>query len=167
MVHIRTAVTDDATMIAHVHAAAHLQTNAPLFGTKARALNVADLERRWRQALSDGDPAFVATDGSSIVGLAHAHGDTIDALYLLAKYRRKGIGARLLSRLLQALWERRVLQARFNVLAINHDAIAFYEAMGAHLVGRCTMNDPEGNYEDLVYTLPTAQAAWARSLASD
>jgi GNAT superfamily N-acetyltransferase len=157
MIEIRGATLEDVPHIARVHAKADWETYAPLFGAQAYALDVAELEQRWRKALRDGGVLLVAADGGVIVGLGHAYAERIGALYLLAAYRRQGIGRAILSRLLQALREWGISEARFDVVAVNAEAIAFYSAQGARPVGRCTNRDPRGDTQDLIFAIPTAQ----------
>ena len=150
--------------IARVHAQADWETYAPLFGAHAYRLDVAECEQRWRRALRDGGVLLVATDRGVIVGLGHAYADRIGALYLLAAYRRRRIGKAVLGRLLQALHERGVVEARFDVVALNAAAIAFYRAQGARQVGRCTNTDPRGDTEDLIFAIATAKAGGCASV---
>ena len=164
MIEIRGATLTDVPEIARVHAKADWETYAPLFGTQAYALEVAECEQRWFRALRDGGVLLVATDRSVIVGLAHAYADRIGALYLLAAYRRRQIGKAMLGRLLQALHERGIAQARFDVVAINAAAIDFYRAQGARPVGRCTNRDPRGDTEDLIFAIATAKAGGCASV---
>jgi hypothetical protein len=63
----------------------------------------------------------------------------------------------MLARLLHFLHERGVAEARFDVVAVNAAAIAFYEAQGARAVGRCVNLDPRGDTEDLIFAVPTAK----------
>jgi ribosomal protein S18 acetylase RimI-like enzyme len=98
---------------------------------------------------------LVASDGAGIIGLGHAREDRIGALYLLRSYQRRGIGRALLTRLLAALNRRGVAEARFDVVAINVNAIRFYQALGAYPVGRCINRDPRGDTEDLVFAIST------------
>ena len=107
---------------------------------------------------------LVATDRGVIVGLGHAYADRIGALYLLAAYRRRGIGKAMLGRLLQALHERGVVEARFDVVAINAAAIEFYRAQGARPVGRCMSSDVRGASEDLIFAIATAKAGGCASV---
>ena len=130
MIEIRRATLEDVPNIARVHAKADWETYAPLSGAQAYALDVAECERRWQQASRNGGVLLVAIACGVIVGLGHAHADRIDALYLLAAYRRRGIGTALLARLLHALHERGIREARFDVVAVNAQAIAFYVARG-------------------------------------
>ena len=76
----------------------------------------------------------------------------------LTAYHRQGIGKAMLARLLQALHERGIREARFDVVAVNAQAIAFYVAQGARPVGRCTNRDPRGDTEDLIFAIATAKA---------
>jgi GNAT superfamily N-acetyltransferase len=158
MIEIRGATLEDVPGIARVHAQADWETYAPLFGAHAYRLDVAECEQRWRRALRDGGVLLVATDRGVMVGLGHAYADRIGALYLLAAYRRRRIGKAVLGRLLQALHERGVVEARFDVVAVNAAAIAFYRAQCARQVGRCTNTDPRGDTEDLIFAIATAKA---------
>jgi ribosomal protein S18 acetylase RimI-like enzyme len=158
MIVIRAARMEDAARIAAAHAEAHWQAYAPLFGRHARALDTADLERCWRQAIARREVALVAADGASIVGVACAEGSRIEALYILANYRRQGIGCRLMAGMLSALRERGVAEARFDVLAINAHANAFYSALGARVIGRRANGSPGEEFEDLVYAISTSLA---------
>ena len=97
----------------------------------------------------------MASDGTEIIGLGHARGDRIGALYLLRAYQRRGIGRALLTRLLAGLNQRGVAEARFDVVAINENAIRFYRALGAYPVGRCINRDSRGDTEDLIFAMPT------------
>ena len=156
MIEVRPARGEDVPAIARMHAKADWEAYAPLFGARAYALDVATLEQRWKRALSDGSLVFVATSGDGIVGLAHAHADRIEALYLVAAYRRRGIGKMLLSELLRGLNGRSIAEVHFDVIAINADAIAFYRAQGARTVGRRVNTDSRGDSEDLLFVIATA-----------
>lgn len=156
MIEIREAALDDIPAIARVHVQADWDTYSALFGARAYALELGESECRWRRALQEGDMLLVASNGTGIIGLGHARGDRIGALYLLRSYQRRGIGRALLTRLLTALNQRGVAEARFDVVAINVDAIRFYQALGAYPVGRCINHDPRGDTEDLVFAISTA-----------
>jgi ribosomal protein S18 acetylase RimI-like enzyme len=158
MLEIREATPEDIPAIAQVHVKADWETYAPLFGAEAYRLEIAELEQRWRRALEGNGLLLVATDRDSIMGLGHAVADRIDALYLLSTYQRRGIGKALLSRLLAFLHSRGVREARFDVVTLNANAIAFYEAQGARSVGRRINKDPRGDTEDLIFVVPTAKA---------
>jgi GNAT superfamily N-acetyltransferase len=132
MIEIREAVLDDVSAIVRVHVQADWDTYSALFGSQAYALEPEESELRWRRALGDGDILLVASDGIEIVGLGHARENRIDALYLLRSHQRRGIGRALLARLLAALKELGVAEARFDVVAINDKAIAFYRGSQGH-----------------------------------
>jgi GNAT superfamily N-acetyltransferase len=154
MIDIREATPDDIPAIARVHVQADWDTYSPLFGSQAYPLELGESECRWRRAL-EGDMLLVASAAADIIGLGHARGDRIGALYLLRSYQRRGIGRALLTRLLAALNRRGVAEARFDVVAINVNAIRFYQALGAYPVGRCINRDPRGDTEDLVFAIST------------
>ena len=156
MIHIREALLDDIPAIARVHIEADWDTYSALFGSEAYALQPAETVLRWRRALHNGDTLLVASDSGEIVGLGHAQGDRIGALYLLRSHQRKGIGSALLSGLLSTLSKRGIDEARFDVVAKNKNAIAFYRSRGAYQTGRCINHDARGNTEDLVFAIATA-----------
>src|SRR5262245_56142841 len=116
MIEIREATLKDVPDIARIHAQADWETYAPLFGAQAYALDIAACEERWKQAVREGGVLLVATDRDAIVGLGHAHGNRIGALYLLASHRRRGLGKALLARLLRALHDQGVSAAQFDVV---------------------------------------------------
>jgi ribosomal protein S18 acetylase RimI-like enzyme len=155
VIKIREAVLDDVPAIVRVHVQADWDTYSALFGSQAYALEQSESELRWRRAIGDGDILLVASDGIEIVGLGHARGDRICALYLLRSHQRRGIGKALLTHLLASLKELNVAEARLDVVAINDDAIAFYHAHGAYPVGRSVNRDARGDTEDLVFAIST------------
>jgi ribosomal protein S18 acetylase RimI-like enzyme len=163
MIDIREAVLDDVPAISRVHIQSDWDTYSPLFGSETYALRPGDVEVRWRSAFHDGDTILVASDGDEIVGLGHARGDRIGALYLLRSHQRKGIGSALLSALLSVLNKRGIDEARFDVVAKNENAIAFYRSHGAYQIGRCINRDVRGDTEDLVFAIPTAQVIEAKN----
>ena len=136
MIQIREAQLEDVPALARVHVQADWDTYAPLFGCRAYALEPSASELRWYRALSDADTLLVASDGPEIVGLGHARGARIGALYLLRSHQRLGIGRALLSALLAALNKRGVAEARFDVVARNEAAIAFYLSCGAYALAK-------------------------------
>ena len=164
MIQIREAKLDDVPAIAQVHVRADWDTYSALFGSQAYPLEPGESELRWRRALGDGDILFVATDCGEIVGLGHARGNRIGALYLLRSHQRRGIGKALLTRLLVALKDLGIAEARFDVVAINDSAIAFYRAHGAYPVGRSVNRDSRGDTEDLVFAISTYPGAPLRQL---
>jgi GNAT superfamily N-acetyltransferase len=155
MIQIRAAAPDDIAAIARVHVNADWATYSALFGSRAYALGLGESELRWERALCEGDTLLVASDGGDIVGVGHARGDRIGALYLLRSHQRRGAGRALLRGLLAALNKQGVSEARFDVVAANKKAIAFYRAHGAYPVGRCINRDTRGDSEDLVFAIST------------
>ena len=158
MIQIREAVHGDIPAIARVHVQADWDTYSALFGSQANVLEPVESELRWQRALCEGDILLVACDGIEIVGLGHGCGDRIGALYLLRSHQRRGIGKSLMARLLAGLRKLGVTEARFDVVAINENAIGFYGTLGAYPVGRCINRDVRGDTEDLAFAIPTASA---------
>jgi ribosomal protein S18 acetylase RimI-like enzyme len=141
-IEIRRAGAADAWAIAEVHRRAHRETYAPLVGEQN--YDPSDLEfrrRQWTAALAGAGIAYVATDAGRLAGFTHALGDKMTTLYILAAYRRRGIGRALLSHLLAALAGRGISIARFDVFAQNAPAVAFYRAQGAR-----PWSDPNASY---------------------
>jgi GNAT superfamily N-acetyltransferase len=160
---IRPVRQEEALAVARVHVQADVETYRPLFGRAFREVVLADSLARWAQALAQGDVFLAATDAGAVVGLAHAADAWMSALYLRASHRRRGIGARLLIRLCEAVRLRGVGEIGFACVSTNSDAIAFYEALGARQAGRRRMGEGEDAWEDILFTLDTsAPAAFRR-----
>jgi ribosomal protein S18 acetylase RimI-like enzyme len=158
MIQVRGATLDDIPAMVQTHVRADWGTYSALFGAQAYKLEAAKSEHRWRRALSNGDILWVASDSVEMVGFGHAHGNRIGALYLLRSHQRRGIGRALLKRLLSALKEAGIAEARFDVIAINDNALAFYRAHGAYQVGQIISRDSRGDTVDLVFAISTDPA---------
>jgi ribosomal protein S18 acetylase RimI-like enzyme len=154
VIQIRDAVSEDVPAIARLHARVDWDTYSALFGPAAYALEPAESEQRWRQALRDGDTLLVATDKVAIIGFGQAQGDRIGALYLHHSYQRRGIGSTLLLRLLAKLATHGNRLARLDVAVANQNAIAFYRRHGAIAEGRTIHYDPRGNTENIAFVIP-------------
>ena len=153
---IREALAGEAAAIAQAHARAHWETYEPLLGAAASRLDTAPLELAWRRAFRDKGLIRVAEDDGRIVGVGHIAGETLESLYLLSPYRGQGLGRRMLAELLAEARSHGSDMVRFSVHSANVQAAGFYEAQGARLVGRQLVRHPDGDWEDLVYEIPTA-----------
>ena len=152
---IRPVRADEAGPVARVHVQADAETYRPLFGARFRAVPVDESLARWEAALAAGDVFLVAEDEGAIVGFAHAHDDWMSALYLLATHKRRGLGAALLGGLCLAAQARGVAAIRFDCVATNDDALAFYEAMGARRTGREWRGEGGDAWEEVLFALST------------
>jgi GNAT superfamily N-acetyltransferase len=161
-VEIRPVDEGEAFAVAQVHVRADAETYRPIFGAKFRAVTLDESLARWTAALAAGDVFLAAVEDGAILGFAHAHGDWMSALYLLAAHKRRGIGARLLAALCDVVRARGVAEIGFDCVAANADAIAFYETMGARQVGRKWNGEGEGAWEELLFALATDSAAALR-----
>jgi GNAT superfamily N-acetyltransferase len=159
---IRPAGPGEAAQVARTHVRADEETYRPIFRERFTGVPFEESLQRWETALAAGDELLVVTDNSGIVGLAHATETWMSALYLLASHHRRGIGARLLVELCGRLKGRGVTEIGFQAVADNAQAIAFYEAMGARLVGRKTLGDGDNAWEDVVFALATDAPALRR-----
>ena len=83
---------DEAAIMARVHVQADAETYRPVLGTRFRAVPIAESLARWETALAAGDEFLAAEAEGAIIGFAHAHGDWMSALYLLASHQRRGVG---------------------------------------------------------------------------
>ncbi len=152
---IRQAHADEAEAVARVHVQADTETYRPLFGAHFHAVPTDESLARWEAALAAGDAFLVAEDEGQIVGFVHAHDDWMSALYLLASHRRRGLGMALLSELCGAVQARGVAEIRFDCVATNDNALAFYEAMGARRTGREWKGEVEEAWEEVLFALAT------------
>ena len=151
---IRRADAGDAAAIARLHVAAWHEAYTGLVPARMlSAFTVAERTRRWQRILSSPDPArasavFVAARPDGIVGfgscgrqpapdlVAAGFLGEISALYLLAAHQRQGIGRRLMALMARDLVAREMRSAALWVLHDNEPARAFYETLGAKVVGR-------------------------------
>jgi GNAT superfamily N-acetyltransferase len=156
---IRQIREGEAAAVAHVHVQADAETYRPLFGAHFHAVPIDESLARWEAALAAGDVFLVAEDAGAIVGLAHAHDDWMSALYLLSSYHRRGLGMVLLGELCAAVQARGVTEIRFDCVATNANAIAFYESMGARRAGRKTEGEGDDAWEELLFALATDRPA--------
>ena len=155
LIEIRPARRDEALEIARVHVRADRETYRPIFGRRFEATPPDASLARWEHALGDGEDLLVATDRGRIVGFGHVGGAWMSALYLLASHHRRGLGGRLLARLLGRARRRGVAEIAFYCVADNAAAIGFYQAKGAILVARKTQGEGDMAWDDVLFTLAT------------
>ncbi len=149
--------------MAEIHVQADRETYQPIFGAHFEAVEIGRSELRWEAALAAGDVLLVAVEEGRIVGFTHATPTWMSALYLLGTHLRRGIGLGLLVALCEALQARGVAEVGFKAVAGNSGAIAFYEAIGARIIGRQTQGEGEAAWEDILFSLATdAPAAFRR-----
>lgn len=142
VVSMREAVLDDAPAIAEVHVASwRWAYRGQLPDETLDALDVAEREVRWRDAISD--PAtivLVALDDGSIVGFVSA-GQTqdenaspssgeLDAIYLEERAVGRGVGRALLEGAVDGMRSAGFSRASLWVLDSNERARRFYERAG-------------------------------------
>ena len=78
-------------------------------------------------------PHYVAETKGGIVGIIGIEGNDIGELWVFPKYHHQGVGAELFKKA-----EQLIVEAGYSVLTVHTTgyAIPFYEAMGAHVVGK-------------------------------
>jgi ribosomal protein S18 acetylase RimI-like enzyme len=116
---VRPARPADAAAIAQVHIRSR-EATMPYLPPRKRS--DAQVEAWVRDVVLPGSQVWVAELGGRVVGYAAVDGDDLDALYLLADVRRRGIG----SRLLEAAKAHRPLGLDLFVFQKNTGARAFY-----------------------------------------
>ena len=156
---IRPVRDGEAAAVARVHVQADTETYRPVLGPRFRAVPFEASLARWEAALAAGDVFLAAEDEGAIVGLAHAPEDWMSALYLLASHRRRGHGLALLTELCAAVQARGVAEIRFDCVATNDNAIAFYEAMGARRTGRERRGEGDDAWEEILFALAVDRPA--------
>jgi ribosomal protein S18 acetylase RimI-like enzyme len=134
---IREAVAADAAGIARVHVLSR-EVTMPYLPPRKRS--DAEVEAWVREVVLPGSAVWVAEEAGSVVGYAAVADGVLNALYLLAGVRRRGLGTRLLERA-------KVHSPRGLTLFVfqrNTDARAFYERHGFTVVDT---NDGSRNME--------------------
>jgi GNAT superfamily N-acetyltransferase len=151
---IRAARPADAGNIAAIHVAGSLSTYRGIIPDAALAkFGIGERTRQWQTRLKDPDPntcTFVAAEedeGDAIVGFANAgparsselkSDAELYAIYLLQQYRRMGIGKALMREAEGLLRSAGFRSMGLWVLEVS-PARAFYEALGARIVARTTI----------------------------
>lgn len=87
----------------------------------------------WIRKTTALGETYIAESGAGIVGLVGIEGNDIAELWVAPRCHRGGIGRQLFSTVERILRDRR--QAVLTVHTTGY-AIPFYEAMGAHVVGK-------------------------------
>ena len=80
--------------------------------------------------------SWIAEAGNVIVGVGLATHDYIDDLWLRTRYRRRGIGAKLLASLERQITESGHAAAHLRVVGENTGALRFYQKHGWRIVRR-------------------------------
>jgi GNAT superfamily N-acetyltransferase len=144
---VRPARAADAAAIAQVRIDAWRATYRGIIpDAYLDAMNLSDSAAFWERIRASGSPhasVYVATDGEDVVGFAAANrrdppklgfDAELSAIYLTARYKRRGIGRRLVSAVAAAQRERGATGLVTWVIAKNKDARAFYESLGGELL---------------------------------
>jgi GNAT superfamily N-acetyltransferase len=137
---IRTATLSDAAAIAHVHVESWRTTYAKIIPDDyLKGLDETLRARLWNERLGSGSLVFVAEWDGHVVGFADAGPNReavgkcdaeLYAIYLLKDAQKRGIGARLLRAVANALLERNFKSMAVWVLEQNRSR-HFYEKTGA------------------------------------
>ena len=174
---IRPAVPGDEEALAHVHVAAwQTAYRGILPNAFLENLSVATRVERWRERLAhpgEGEFSFVAQatgkDGhASIIGFASGgperegfvgadrtrYDGEVYAIYLLAEWRRRGVGHRLVTPSAQALIDGGFQSVVIWVLKDNANARRFYEALGGLLAGEKPITIGQTALTEVAYGWP-------------
>ena len=146
-INIRTAVSNDAPAIAHVHVASWQSAyKGQLPDAILDNLSVERRQQYWQQEIHEGGTAvFVAEVAGQVVGFANVGASRdpdatkavgeIYAIYLLATFWRQGIGKKMMQAGLNELVRRNCSSTMLWVLKSNQRTINFYTGMGFSLDG--------------------------------
>lgn len=139
---IRTAVRADMARISAIYG--HWVEN----GTASFELEAPDereMVRRWQALVDGGYPYIVAADGEAVAGYAYAgpyrarpgYRFTVEcAVYIAPEQQRRGVGRRLLERLIEAAEARGFRQMIAIVGGSEHHAsIELHRAVGFDVIG--------------------------------
>ncbi|OIQ75466.1 putative acetyltransferase [mine drainage metagenome] len=142
---IREAVIEDAPAIARVNFLTWRHAYRGLIpDSELDSLNLEGLTDRWQQNLNPVNPrsgTLVVETGDSLIAYSRFYpsldpGDdqdsvaTIGSMYVIPEFHRKGIGRKLMGRVLAAANEHGFTEANLHVLAANDLARKFYEDLG-------------------------------------
>lgn len=143
-VEIRPANLEDAQPIAQAHIKSWKAAYKGIIDQSYldNGLNVAERTQRWRENLAEEGwkTTFVAVAGSCVAGFAtvgpsrnEACPDYAElyAIYLDPDWFGKGVGAQLFNRAVQHARAQGFDKMFVNFLSENHQALAFYERLGA------------------------------------
>ena len=168
-IEIREAYSDDAPAMARLVVdtwleAHHGQMPDHLWEARRSDWTYDESEQGWRRALasiadgsSPGDHTFVATDNDQVVGVAACAASEdlssveVGSLYVLVSHQRKGIGRRLLEVVRARYGKLGAKVLHIGVLAANHPARGFYEAMGGQLAGERETDEQGEKLPEVVY----------------
>ncbi len=143
---IRKGKKSDAYGLAVVHVASWRTTYKDMIDEAyLAAMDVEKKVKQWEMILRDGNVFVVENEQHQIVGFAGGgpersgaytgYDAEVYAIYLLYPYQRKGIGRRLLTAIVQFLYDCGYRSMLIWVLADN-SSVKFYEAMGGKKVAQ-------------------------------
>lgn len=159
---IRRALPHEASAVARVHIASWQTTYAGLLPEEyLRSLSFEAREKQWQRALSQPEHClFVAEREGTVVGFAHggkeeglleAYTGQLYAIYLLEAAQGVGLGRALAHAVVDCLRDRGYQSMAVWVLAENHRARRFYEALGGSEVGQQMITIGDIELEDIAY----------------
>ena len=171
-VRIRAATLTDAEAVARVHVHAWRESYRGLVPDDLiAALSVERNTQQWQTIIGAGEASIalvverVAEEAgrqgtATIVGFGAAcdarspelgTSGEVTAIYLLEAYKRRGIGRRLFTGLLQALAARGHRSACLWVLVDNHATRHFYEALGGRAGSQRIATDGPAPMHEIAY----------------
>jgi L-amino acid N-acyltransferase YncA len=155
----RAATADDCNVIAAVHVTAWHESYSDILPPVAfRKMDLENRTKLWRRRLGEPLPVYVAEFDREIVGFADGGPARADealdaemqvyAVYLLNRAKRRGIGTKLLRRVLQQFLALGASSACVWALRDAVPARRFYEHHGAQFAAEKLEN--RGDYERVV-----------------
>ncbi|MFQ3565954.1 MAG: GNAT family N-acetyltransferase [Aggregatilineales bacterium] len=159
---IRSALPHETPAIARVHIASWQTTYVGLLPEEyLRSLSFEAREKQWQRALDQPEHClFIAERDGTMVGFAYgsreeglleAYSGQLYAIYLLEAVQGMGLGRALAQAVVDCLRARGHRSMVVWVLAENHRARRFYEALGGSEVGQQMITIGNIELEDIAY----------------
>ncbi|MBI2718260.1 MAG: GNAT family N-acetyltransferase [Rhizobiales bacterium] len=159
----RRPALEEAEVLARLHLRCWREAYAGI--VPEEVLAAAELSQRvaaWQRSLADPQRVVIAAyDGPEPVGFIiagpspetflEAADGQVAALYVLASHQRRGLGRRLLASAAQGWLAQGGTMLALGVLADNHRARAFYQAMGGRIVRTGTYSWEGHELADAIY----------------
>ena len=161
--HIRQAISSDASAIARVHVDSWRTTYEGIVPESYLAsLSYEERAARWKRTLEnpEGFFVFVAEVSKEIVGFVSGGRDRsndqeytgeLRAIYILDPYRRKGIGKQLVSAVVRKLQEQGHSSMLVWVLAQNPHRRFYEEKLGGEFLRSKPIEIGGAKYEEFAY----------------
>jgi len=150
---IRAARPDEGDALAAIQQRASVAALAHIFPPEQYPYPVAEIRRRWREALAEGRSVLVYEGEGELVGVALTGPGWLDGLYVVPERWGSGVAVELHDAALQVVRAEGFEQCHLWVLDDNRRARRFYERLGWRLNERTRVVPYPPNPLDVSYTI--------------